>query len=123
MKTGRKIQHGAAVRGKKRPKEYTAWDHMIRRCHNPNYQNYKWYGARGISVCDRWRSYENFINDMGPAPSKGHSLDRVNNDGNYEPGNCKWSTQKEQANNMRRPKKSQSVKVRLTDGQIQGDAG
>lgn len=83
--------------------EYTAWEGIIQRCTNPNVKNYYNYGGRGISVCDRWlKSFENFYADMGPRPSDDHSIDRYpNNDGNYEPGNCKWSTSKEQLNNRR----------------------
>jgi hypothetical protein len=86
--------------GKRRSKEYAAWDHMKQRCNNPSNHNFKNYGARGIKVCDSWtNSFEQFIADMGPAPSDNHSLDRIDNNGNYEPGNCKWSTFKEQQEN------------------------
>ena len=74
---------------------------MIQRCHNPKHERYAYYGGRGIVVCDRWRIYANFLADMGEAPD-GLWLDRINNDGNYEPGNCRWSTPKEQASNRRR---------------------
>ena len=78
------------------------WHNMISRCYNKKDDNYKNYGGRGITVCVRWRdSFENFIADMGEKPSPKHSIDRINNDGNYEPSNCRWSTQKEQANNTR----------------------
>ncbi len=78
---------------------------MITRCYNPNVHNWKDYGGRGIKVCDHWRySFSNFLADMGEPPL-GLSLDRRDNTRNYEPGNCRWATRKEQANN-RRPKKT-----------------
>lgn len=74
---------------------------MIRRCLDPKNPSFANYGGRGITVCDRWRSFEKFLSDMGLPTSLAHSIDRVNNDGNYEPRNCRWATAKQQANNTR----------------------
>lgn len=83
--------------------EYRSWLSMIQRCTNANSKVYTQHGARGIKVCARWRhSFENFYADMGLRPSDEHSLDRYpNNDGNYEPGNCRWATMQEQSRNRR----------------------
>lgn len=97
-----KIKHGHNCRNK-RSKTYVTWVNMIYRCTNPNVKNYKDYGGRGIKVCKRWLRFENFLEDMRERP-KGFTLDRVNSDGDYCKGNCKWSTPKEQARNTRKNK-------------------
>lgn len=82
--------------------EYHIWQGMRQRCQNPNYHGYKNYGGRGIKVCDRWQSFKNFFEDMGYRPSKLYSIDRINNDGNYELSNCRWATKKQQSTNRRK---------------------
>lgn len=81
---------------------YRTWSNMKDRCYNPNNKNYKYYGGRGISVCEEWKeSFIKFANDMGNKPSKEYSLERIDVNGNYEPKNCKWATVKEQSFNKR----------------------
>ncbi len=79
---------------------YEVWAKMKKRCFNPSHKSYNDYGGRGITVCDRWMSFENFYNDMGDKP-KGKSLERIDNDGDYTPFNCKWASREEQQRNKR----------------------
>jgi hypothetical protein len=80
--------------------EYRVWSRLRARCNNPKNIGYQNYGGRGISVCPQWNSFEVFLADMGRRPM-GHSIDRINNDGNYEPANCRWATTAEQNRNRR----------------------
>lgn len=83
--------------------EYKIWQGIRTRCKNQNSRGYQKYGAAGVTICERWdNSFEAFFADMGPRPSKSHSIDRRDNDGNYEPSNCRWATPQEQSNNTSR---------------------
>ena len=93
-------KHGQAKNGQRTP-EYKSWKHMKQRCQNPTRKQYKNYGGRGIKVCKRWQDFRNFFADMGKKPGPEYSIDRIDNNGNYEPGNCKWSTPHEQRINSR----------------------
>lgn len=105
MRKGRSISCGCA---RKKPDAishhplYEAWQGMKQRCYNPNHHKFANYGGRGITVCERWKdSFQNFLHDMGERPV-GTTLDRRENDGNYEPSNCRWLDHKGQANNRRK---------------------
>lgn len=89
----------ATKHGKCKTPEYTCWSGIMARTHWESSKSFHRYGARGIKICKRWLKFENFLKDMGLRPSKNHSIDRVNNNGNYEPSNCRWATAKQQANN------------------------
>jgi hypothetical protein len=95
----KKTSRQAMQRLRERKPLYDTWRGMWERCTNPNAARYKRYGGRGIRVCKRWESYENFVKDMGPKPSPQHSVDRKNNNGNYCKSNCRWATTIQQARN------------------------
>lgn len=92
----------ATTHGLRYSTEYSSWSCMFQRCYREDHKSFKYYGGRGISVCKKWKKFENFIEDMGMKPTSQHSIDRINADKNYIPSNCRWATKKEQAINKRK---------------------
>jgi hypothetical protein len=105
-------------------REYGIWWGMVARCEDPRQQNYDRYGGRGIKVCDKWRgSFAAFLADLGPRPSREHTIDRIDNNGNYEPGNVRWATRIEQANNKRTSRTVTALGRTLTMSQWARETG
>lgn len=92
---------GNCTHGRTHTREYETWHHMRQRCFDPNNPSFEHYGEKGVAVCERWSIFENFFADMGLKPSPAHQIDRIDPTGNYEPGNCRWVTPKEQQRNRR----------------------
>jgi hypothetical protein len=107
-----RLVHGGYVGGKEAAEHYI-WRSMIARCNNPRQSTYKYYGARGVRVDPRWYEYSAFLSDVGPRPSPAHSIDRIDPNGGYEPGNVRWATRSEQ-------QKNKTTTKWYTDGEMVG---
>lgn len=114
--------HGRTRRNRPRDRTYACWVSMKGRCSNPKTESYALYGGRGITVCKRWQSFENFLADMGEMPD-GMTIDRIDGDGNYDPSNCRWADWDTQENNRRNNRRVVINGVNLTVAQASRELG
>lgn len=105
------LRKKVTTHGLSKTAEYETWCGMRKRCLNKNTATYSYYGGRGITICERWNIFENFLSDMGTKPHGNYSIERIDVNGNYEPGNCKWASPTEQARNTRKRKDGKNVTV------------
>lgn len=109
--------HGHGAKGSKKSATYLTWQAMLNRCRNSRVSQFKYYGGRGIKVCERWKSFESFLADMGNRPD-GMTLDRINPNGDYEPGNCRWATHTQQMRNRTVTRLNSEIVQKLRAGEI-----
>ena len=120
----RNFRHGMAKTRTREPApEYSAWAAMKSRCSNPSVEQYQWYGARGIKVCARWADFTAFYEDMGRRPSAHHSLGRIDNEGDYEPNNCRWEDRAQQNTNKNNNRRLMHNGINMTIGQWSRETG
>ena len=115
-----RVKEANSTHGMKGTSIYTTWINMKDRCYNQNHRCYKHYGGRGITVCKEWKDsfqeFFNYVSQLSHFDEKGYSLDRINNNGNYEPGNVRWATAKEQSNNRRTTNAKHTTERRNSNG-------
>ncbi len=113
----REMLQAKAIHGRSKTPEWHVWCDLRDRCSRPTNTSHANYGGRGITVCERWRDFANFYADMGPRPTSKHTIDRIDNNGNYDPSNCRWATRKLQRLNQRRTQllEFQGITGTLTD--------